>query len=153
MQTKTTSRKTTARTTRSRAGSRAGAVLSGALAAVAVWAVLDVVLAGVKQPGFGAATPHPLSAGVVAVAGLLGGFLGWAVLVVTERLLRRGRKTWLAITLTGLAFSFGGPLTGDGIEYSDRAALALLHLTVAAVVIPLLYRTALPGRQAQPEDR
>lgn len=56
------------------------------------------------------------------------------------------------ITLAGLVISLGGPLSGDGIRNSDRAALALLHLTVASVVIPLLHRTAFSGGQAQPED-
>jgi len=147
-------------TTPSRARARAGAhsaarlasVLSGALAAVVVWAALDVAVSGVRQPGFGGATPHSLTVGAVAAAGLVGGFLGWAALVVTERVLQRGVKTWLTITLTGLVLSLGGPLSGEGIDNADRAALALLHLTVAAVVIPLLYRTTSPGDQAHIED-
>lgn len=144
---------TATRTTPSRAGPRFAAVLFGVLAAVTVWAALDVALDGVDQPGFGAGTPQRLSAGVVAVAGLVGGSLGWAALTFTERVLRRGRKTWLVITLSGLVISLGGPLSGDGIGNSDRAALALLHLTVSAVAIPLLYRAASPGEQTQPEDR
>ena len=44
---------TAIRTTGSRAGARLTAVLFGALAAVVVWAVLEVAVQGVMEPGFG----------------------------------------------------------------------------------------------------
>jgi hypothetical protein len=132
--------------------SRAGAVLLGVLVALAVWAVLEIAMGDLRQPAFGGDSPRQLGAGVVALASLLGGLLGWAALVVTERVFRRGPRTWLAVVVAGLILSFGGPMSGVGVGTGDRLALALMHVAVAAVVIPLLYRTAVPSASPGSEE-
>jgi hypothetical protein len=44
-----------------------------------------------------------------------------------------------------LLASLGAPLSGTGVTAANRAVLTLLHLTVAAVLIPVFYRTS-PAR-------
>lgn len=117
------------------------AVVLGALAGTVAWAILDAARNGLTQPGFGGQAAQPLEAFVVVVASLLGGLLGWATLMVVERVLHRDRRTWLAIMSAALILSLAGPLSGTGVTAGDRLALVLLHLTVAAVVVPLLYRS------------
>ncbi|MFI2379731.1 DUF6069 family protein [Streptomyces sp. NPDC018964] len=61
---------------------------------------------------------------------------GWGLLAVLERSgVRRARAVWTGIAGVVLTVSFL-PLTGDGMDGGTRAALALMHLAVAAVLIP-----------------
>jgi hypothetical protein len=129
------------RARRSSATTGTTAVVVGALAGTVAWAILDAAMNGLTQPGLGGQGSHPLEAGAVLIASLLGGLLGWATLVVVERVLHRDRRTWLAIVSAALILSFGGPLSGTEVTVGDRLALIFLHVTVAAVVVPLLYRS------------
>ena len=56
-----------------------------------------------------------------------------------QRLELRG---WTVLAAAGFVLSLGGPMSGAGIETSGRVLLLALHVIVAAVLIPLLYRTA-----------
>lgn len=134
----------TTRTSGALRRARAGAVLAGALAGVAGWAVLHLVV-GIHQPVFGPGRAQALPVAAVAVAGLAGGLLGWGTLALAERLRPGRRRSWLAVALAGLLASLGAPLSGHGIGPTDRAGLVLLHLSVAAVALPLLYRSAQPA--------
>jgi len=120
---------------------RPTAVVAGTFVGTLVWAILDQAMDGLRQPGLGGHASHSLGVVVVVVASLVGGLLGWAALVLVERVLHRGRRTWLAIVSSGLVLSLGGPLSGTGVTAGERLALVLLHLTVAAIVLPLLYRS------------
>jgi hypothetical protein len=137
--------------TRASAKARAAAVITGVLAALIVWALAKLAVHDLRQPAFGPATPQELSAAVVAGAALTGALLGWSSLAIVERRSGRGRTLWLRTVLVALLLSLGSPLSGHGISAGNRMVLVLLHLTVAAVVIPLLYRTSPPGRRPQAE--
>jgi hypothetical protein len=130
------------RARRSFVSARITAVVAGALVGAVVWAILAEAMDGLTQPGFGGQASRPLEAVVVVVASLLGGLLGWAALAVVERVLHRDRRTWLDVVSAAFALSLGGPLSGTGVTAGDRLALVFLHVTVAAVVLPLLYRSA-----------
>jgi hypothetical protein len=130
------------RARRSSLGSCLAAVVAGALGGTVVWAILDRAMDGLTQPGFGSHGPERLGIVVVVVASLVGGVLAWTALVVVERVLQRGRRTWFAIVSVALVLSLGGPLSGTGVTTGDRMALVLLHATVAAIILPLLYRSA-----------
>jgi hypothetical protein len=118
------------------------AVVAGALGGTVVWAILDRAMDGLTQPGFASHAPQRLGIVAVVVASLLGGLVGSTALIVVERVLHRDRRTWFAIVSVALVLSLGGPLSGTGVTAGDRLALVLLHGTVAAVVLPLLYRSA-----------
>lgn len=117
-----------------------GVVAAAVAVTVVVWALADIVVADLRQPGFDGTAPRELGVAAVAMAALVGALLGWATLLVLERMTSRGRQLWLGLALAVLLLSMGGPFSGEGISSGNRVALALMHLAVAGVVIPGLYR-------------
>ncbi|MEU9609509.1 DUF6069 family protein [Streptomyces sp. NPDC048057] len=111
------------------------------LAPLLVWLVADPMLGRRLEIANGDET---LEIGAVAVAlvALLVALAGWGLLAALERFgVRRARAVWTGVAVAVLALSFL-PLTGD-MAGGTRAALTLIHLAVAAVLIPGL-RGALP---------
>lgn len=132
--------------------SRLGVVVAGVAAAVVVWALAHAVVANLRTPGFNNAAPQPLSATAVVATSLLGGLLAWLALAAVERTAASRPRLWfVAVAAAGFALSLAGPLSGAGIGVGDRTALILLHLSVAAVVIPGLNATVGAARPADPE--
>ena len=123
------------------------AVALGVLAALAVWGISELVFGvDVRQPAFGTGMPQDLTAGPVVVASLIAGLAAWLALALLERLTRHARAAWVALATLVLAVSLGAPLSGRGIDGGSRLVLALLHLTVGALLIVLLARTSPPAR-------
>ncbi|MGC0374773.1 DUF6069 family protein [Streptomyces sp. SAI-229] len=105
------------------------------LAPVLVWLVTDPLLGHRLRIVDGERTLD-IGAVPVAVVALLASLSGWGLLAVLERSgVRRARAVWTGIAGAVLAVSFL-PLTGDGMDGGTRAALALMHLAVAAVLVP-----------------
>ena len=129
---------------RSRRKERAAAVVAGVLAALVVWGAAQVVFGvDVRQPAFDAgAQARDLTAATIVLASAFGGLAAWLLLASLERVTRRARGAWLAITSLALLVSLGAPLSGQGISGAGRVALVLMHLAVGAVVIVLLARTS-----------
>jgi hypothetical protein len=123
---------------RSRRKERAVAVVVGVLAAQVVFGV------DVRQPAFDAgAQARDLTAAPIVLASAFGGLGAWLLLLASlERVTRRARGAWLAITSLALLVSLGAPLSGQGISGAGRVALVLMHLAVGAVVIVLLARSS-----------
>ncbi|MCC9710450.1 DUF6069 family protein [Streptomyces sp. MNU76] len=72
----------------------------------------------------------------VAVVALLASLSGWGLPAALERLwARRARAIWTGVAGAVLAVSFL-PLIGDSMGSGTRVSLALMHLAVAAVLIP-----------------
>ena len=128
-------------------------VVAAVLVAEAVWLLAEVLFGIRLQAPAGTASPEPLDVGPlnVALASALLSLVGWAVLAGLERLTPRARRIWLVAALVGLAASFSTPLSGTGVTTANRLVLVLMHLTVGAVVISVLYRTS-PGRRAHPSQ-
>jgi hypothetical protein len=123
------------------------AVALGVLAALAVWGISELVFGvDVRQPAFGTGVPQDLTAGPVVVASLVAGLAAWLALALLERLTRHARAVWVALATLVLVVSLGAPLSGRGIDGGSRLVLALLHLTVGALLIVLLARTSPPAR-------
>ncbi|WP_033665019.1 DUF6069 family protein [Salinispora oceanensis] len=80
--------------------------------------------------------------GAVVHMSLVTSLAGWALLAVLERLTRLARTAWTVIALSVLVISYGGPLLGAGIPTGSRITLALMHTTVAAVLIPVFRSTS-----------
>jgi hypothetical protein len=53
------------------------------------------------------------------------------------------------LALVALAASLAMPLSGTGVGAANRAVLVLMHVGVAAVLIPVLHRTS-PARLPHP---
>jgi Family of unknown function (DUF6069) len=131
---------------------RALAVIAATLAALAVWLVTDPLL-GVDlivptRPG----SEELMSITPVLVAGtsLVVALAGWALLALLERFSARARTIWTAVAVLFALFSLAGPLSTLGSSTAATAvALALMHVAVAAVLIPMLAGTSpAPARPA-----
>jgi hypothetical protein len=118
------------------------AVAGAVLAVLVVWALAKLTVSDLRQPGFGGAEPQQLNAGIVIVAALIGSLLGWSVMALLEHLTSRARRFWAAIAPLALLISLAGPLSGHGVSGGNRLALVLMHLAVAGIVIPVLYRSS-----------
>ncbi len=138
---------TTSATPRSgRARARLTAVGGGVIGALLIWAIA-VPIAGVdlQAPGGpGSTTLEPVYLPAVLISALVASLAGWGLLALAEKFTRKPRAIWTTIVLTLLLFSFGAPILGAGVPTGSRVTLAAMHLAVAAIVIPLLGRTATP---------
>ncbi len=121
---------------------RIRAVGLATLAAAGVWTVAKLAPGiDVAAPSFDASDPVDLGLGPVVVSSLLATLVGWAVLAVLERFTIRSNAIWTGAALAFTVFSLGGPLSGSGVDVSQRIVLVLLHLVVAAVYVALIRRT------------
>ena len=126
-------------------------VAAAVLAAEAVW-VLAVLVLGIRlQAPAGTGYPEPVDIGPlnVALASVVLSLVGWAVLATLERLTPHARRIWLVLALLALAASLAMPLSGTGVGAANRAVLVLMHVVVAGILVPVLYRTS-SGRPARP---
>jgi Family of unknown function (DUF6069) len=132
---------------------RALAVVAAALAALAVWLVTDpllgIDLTGTTRPGseeLMSITPALIAGTSLAVA-----LAGWALLALLERLTARARTIWTTIAVVFTLLSLAGPLSVlASTSAANALALALMHLAVAAVVIPMLAGTSPAPAQPAP---
>ncbi|MET8908682.1 DUF6069 family protein [Micromonospora sp. NPDC004551] len=119
---------------------RALAVLAAAAATLTVW-VAAVPVAGVDLVARNGGTEQSVTAVAVGVSTVLAGLAGWALLALLERFTTRARAVWTAAAGLVLLLSLLGPL-GGGVGGAATLTLVALHLTAAAVLVPLLRRTA-----------
>lgn len=118
-------------------------VILAILAAAVGWAVAVHLLGvDVRSPQMGDQPPAAIGLAQVVAASALASLAGWALLAVLERFTpQRAARVWLGVSLAALVVSLGAPLTGAGISTANRGALAVLHVVVAAVLVPGLLRT------------
>ena len=114
-------------------------VAGATLAAVAVWAI-EVPLLGIRLlTQFGNTAPQDVGIAAVVVSSLAGSLAGWGLLALLERRFARARTIWTAIAIAVLLVSFSLPISA-GTTTTTRVSLAMMHLAVAAVLIPTLRR-------------
>ena len=122
---------------RARALSAAG----GALAAALAW-IVEVPLLGIHlNVRFGAGHIQTITIGQVIGVAVAASLLGWLLLALLERRTPRARIRWTTVALAALAASLALPLAFASTT-SAVAGLIVIHLSVGAVVIPALARTA-----------
>jgi len=122
---------------------RVRAVIASIAAACSTWLLIEGV-GGVdlRAPAFSdSASTQDVGLPSVLFASLTASLAGWLALGLIQRYTTRPRRWWIVLSLSALVVSLGGPMSGTGVDGSDRALLAVLHLAVGAVLIPLLYRT------------
>jgi hypothetical protein len=127
----------------SRAGTRALAVAGATAAAVAGWIVIGPVAGADLVVDGNNGRALTVGIGAVVFLALLAGLAGWALLAALERVTARARPIWLAVAAIALLLSFA-PLTGSSASGGTRLGLGLLHVLVAAILIPVMWRTARP---------
>lgn len=113
------------------------AVANSLLALAAPLIGADLVVAPSGQE----AAPVEWSAFLVFSAGF--GLLGWGILALAERLLgaKRGRLVWTVVAVLITLVMFAPPLT-VGASAATVAVLELSHVVVAAILIPVFWRTS-----------
>lgn len=134
----TSTTKLTRTTSPTRGAARAAGVLAAVGAATTGWAAVEF--------GLGIDLRHPggdIGMAAVVLASGVTSLAGWGLLAVLERLTARAGRWWASFAVAFAVMSLIAPLTTPGIDPAGRAALALLHAVVAAVLVPLLYRTAI----------
>jgi len=122
---------------RARALSAAG----GALAAALAW-IVEVPLLGIHlNIRFGAGHTQTIAIGQVIGVAVAASLLGWLLLALLERRTSHARRIWTTIALAALAVSLALPIAA-ATTTSAVIGLIVLHVTVGAVVIPAMARTA-----------
>ncbi|MFC0032207.1 DUF6069 family protein [Micromonospora chaiyaphumensis] len=119
---------------------RALAVLAATAATLTGW-VAAVPVAGVDLVVRNGGTEQSVTAAAVGVSTLLAGLAAWALLALLERFTGRARAVWTGTAGLVLLLSLLGPL-GGGVGTAATLTLVALHLVAAAVLLPLLRRTA-----------
>jgi hypothetical protein len=118
--------------------------------ALVVWAVAELGFGmDLRSPANGSEASWDVNPAVVVATSGVASLAAWGLLALLERLAAHPRTVWTATVVLALLISLGGPLSGTGVTGANRVALALMHLAVAAVLIPLLRRTA-PNLREQP---
>ena len=127
------------------ARARALCAAGGALAAAVAWTV-EVPLLGIHlNYRFGTSHTQIVAVGQVIGASLAAALLGWLLLAALERRTAHARILWTSLALAGLTASLALPLTVAATAATTTSAiigLVVMHLTVGAVVIPAMARTA-----------
>ncbi len=118
-------------------------VVGAVAAAVAVWAIAVPLLGVQLLVKFGASAPQSVGVGLVLGASLLGSLAGWGLLALLERRTAQARAIWTAIAVLAVLVSFSLPLFA-GVSTSTKVTLAVMHVAVAAVLIPVMRRGSRP---------
>ncbi len=92
----------------------------------------------------GAAAHSRSARGTVGAVALTASLLGWALLAVLERRTTRAQMAWTWTAVTVLLVSLAGPLTAEA-SVPAKTTLVVMHLAVAAVLIPTLRRSRMPA--------
>jgi Family of unknown function (DUF6069) len=133
---------------------RFAALHAAVLAPLAVWAIAVPAVGLRLQIRFGHAAAQQVGPRDIVTASLFGALLGWGCLALLERRTHRARTLWTAAAIVALLASLALPLS-TGTTTSTGLILALMHLTVGAALIPVLYRTSpwQPAAVSTPADQ
>ncbi|MFC7545071.1 DUF6069 family protein [Plantactinospora sp. GCM10030261] len=127
---------------------RGAAVIAAILAALLVWAGARLAGAHLRVQPDGAA-PMVVGPGIVAAFAAQAALLGWLSLAVLERLTpRHAAIAWGILAGIVLLVSFVPVLTVTA-SGGTRLALGLMHIAVAAVLVPPLLRTSSHATQSR----
>jgi hypothetical protein len=121
---------------------RALAAVSATAATSAVWGVMHA--AGADFVISTSSSRGTISLPVVVLVTLGFSAVGWAALALLERFTRSAARIWTTLALVVTALSLV-PIFLDSASGTTRAGLTLIHLAVAAVLIPA-FRTSRSSR-------
>jgi predicted permease len=84
---------------------------------------------------FGSGAPQTIAVGFVVGATLIASLAAWGLLALLERRTARARSIWTLVAVAVLIVSLALPLSA-GTTTTSKIVLALMHVAVAAVLIP-----------------
>jgi hypothetical protein len=120
--------------------SRLIAWLGGAVAGLVVWVIAGPI-AGADLRATVPGGEQEIGAVAVVLAALAQGGVGWAVLALLERFLGRARTIWLVVAVLVLVAS-GVSAATAAADTETAVWLNVMHVAVAAVLVPVLARTS-----------
>ena len=112
---------------------------------MAVWAIAVPGLGVQVLTRFGSAAPQEVRVVFVLAGAAAASLLGWGLLAVLERHTPRAHAIWGGAAILVLLASLSLPLAA-ATTTSGTLALVMMHLAVAAVLIPSLLRSAATTR-------
>jgi Family of unknown function (DUF6069) len=121
--------------------SRAVAVAGTVLATSVLWLVAHLLGVGLRVDQHNGQGPQAIGLPLVAGFTLVISLLGWAALALMERYVKRAVTAWTVLAIAVLLLSFTLILL-VGASAGTKTTLSLIHITVAAVLIPALRRGA-----------
>lgn len=138
--TNTRSAPTTPTQTKPRRRTRLAAVATAVAATAVLWVIgepllgYDFILTPPGRPAM------DLGLGEIAFATLISSLAAWALLAVLERFTEHARVIWTVVAIAVLLASFM-PFTQVEASTGSTALLALMHVAVGAVLVPVLGRS------------
>jgi heme A synthase len=127
-----------------------GAVVAAAVATATVelYAAAVRALGIPMRAGFlGAATASPLTAASFAMGVVVCVFWGAVLATILARTASRPARTFVIIAIALTAVSLVVPAGAGATAEATKAALAVAHILVASIVIPILARYLRPGQR------
>jgi hypothetical protein len=118
---------------------RAGAVGGALLATSAVWLAGHAL--GVTFQVAAGGPPQTFTLPFLAGFTLQVALAGWVTLAILERYTRHALRIWTALGVGVLGLSFA-PIALAGASAPTKAALSLIHLSVAGVLLVTMRRSA-----------
>ena len=137
-----TSHTTAAPVTASQVRPRAIAVGAATVAAVLVWVLGKAFGADYEVAQGDGKDPMEVNAVLVAVFALISALLGWGLLAALEKFAPAKAATVGVVVATVVLLASYGMVFSADTSGGTKAALALVHTAVGAVLIPLLWRGA-----------
>lgn len=115
-------------------------VVTAAAAPVLIWAVAKAFDTNMTVDMRNGQPATAIGLAIVAAFAAQAALLGWAALALLERFLpRHARVVWTVLAVAVLLVSFA-PVVAVAAATGTKMMLALMHLAVAAVLIPALPR-------------
>jgi hypothetical protein len=125
---------------------RGFAVTAAAVATSLLYLVAHALGADFKLTDPGKAESHALVLPEIVVFTLVFSLLGWGTLALLERFTRRPRINWSVLAIAVLLLSFV-PIGLEQATADTKIMLAVIHLAVAAALVPMLARTRSEGTE------
>lgn len=129
---------------------RAAAVGAAVLATSLLGLIARMLGVGLRVDQHNGQGPQAIGLPLIAGFTLVISLLGWGALALLEHYTRRATTIWSVLAISVLLLSFA-PILLAGATTSTKTTLSLIHLTVAAILIPTLRRRPL-GAGAQRPD-
>ncbi|MGI8516732.1 MAG: DUF6069 family protein [Acidimicrobiia bacterium] len=122
---------------------RLGAIAIAVVAAIVAWFVIESLFdVEMITPAMQGRPNMDISAVPIVLSVIVATLIGWGAMALVERRAQNPRRTWTTLAVVGTLLSLGAPFAGEGLDTTQRILLAVLHVVVAAVFIPLFARTA-----------